>query len=135
MPLLPFCFGAAHPKGFERQLDAIAALCPAHVSEDQWDMMVSEQLRARSRTGYQWEELISSWTAMYGLLVEEHLLTDDVDAVMAAEVPAMDEFMLEMYSLEDDPAAQLDTLASYKPAYMYMQDWDREVGKVRASRV
>lgn len=109
---------------------AIARLCPAHVAEDQWDLMVQEQLRARSREGYQWEELISSWTAMFGLLVQQHVAAAQADGSPCPELPTLEEFMLRMYTMEDDPAAQLDMLASYRPDDMRMHDWDRAVGKV-----
>jgi hypothetical protein len=32
---------AAQPQGFARQLDAVAALRPNHISPDQWDQMVN----------------------------------------------------------------------------------------------
>jgi hypothetical protein len=56
---------AAHPQGFQRQLDAIAALRPEHVAPTYWDMLVQDRLRQAVRSGYQWEELLSSWVALY----------------------------------------------------------------------
>lgn len=56
---------AAHPQGFQRQLDAIAALRPEHVPPTHWSMLVEDRLRQSVRSGYQWEELLSSWVALY----------------------------------------------------------------------
>lgn len=127
---------AAHPRSFERQLDAIAALCPPDMAASQWDLMIEEQLRVSVRSGYQWEELVSSWTAMYCLLHELWLRQLSAGGgVHGEQLPALDDFLLEMYVLEDEPNAQLDALASYKPAGITIQDWDREVGKVRCALV
>jgi hypothetical protein len=143
---------AAHPQAFERQLDAVAALCPAHMPASSWDMLVEEQLRSRVRSGYAWEELLSSWVAMYCLVTQPAMAAATTAAAEALggagssaaaaagvgeqarpqHLPELDEFLLQMYALEGDPAAQLDALALYKPGSMSSADWDRAVGKVRA---
>jgi hypothetical protein len=56
---------AAHPQGFQRQLDGIAALRPEHIPPTHWSMLVEDRLRQAVRSGYQWEELLSSWVALY----------------------------------------------------------------------
>jgi hypothetical protein len=142
---------AAHPQAFERQLDAVAALCPAHMPASSWDMLVEEQLRSRVRSGYAWEELLSSWVAMFCLVTQPAMAAATTAAAEAPggagttaapaagvsaeagpqHLPELDEFLLQMYALEGDPAAQLDALALYKPGSMSSADWDRAVGKVR----
>jgi hypothetical protein len=147
---------AAHPQAFERQLDAVAALCPAHMPASSWDMLVEEQLRSRVRSGYAWEELLISWVAMYCLVTQPAMAAATAAATEAPggagtsaaaaaagpglgeeagpqHLPELDEFMLQMYALEGDPAAQLDALALYKPRAMSGPDWDRAVGKVRGT--
>lgn len=62
---------AAHPQGFQRQLDAIAALQPEHVPPTHWAMLVEDRLRQAVRSGYQWEELLSSWVALYCKIAQQ----------------------------------------------------------------
>ncbi len=63
---------AAHPQGIQRQLDAIATLCPADVRSAEWELLVHEQLDARARHGFQWEEQLTSWVAGWLLLAACH---------------------------------------------------------------
>jgi len=140
---------AAHPQGFERQLDAVSVLCPSHIAADSWHMLLEEHLRSQRRTGYQAEELLSSWVAAYTYIISKAAVHQEVahaepsaESSRAAEaaaagvamdqpqVPGLDEFLLQMTALEADPEAQLDTIATYKPAGMSQADWDRDVGKV-----
>lgn len=156
---------AAHPQAFERQLDAVATLCPPHMSAGAWDMLVEEQLRTRLRSGYTWEELLSSWVAMYCLVTQPSMSFATTSATIqggmvaalytpaigggggsvgglespqgsasteasSQDLPGLDEFLLQMYAMEADPAAQLDALAMFKPSTMSTADWDRAVGKV-----
>lgn len=143
---------AAHPQGYARQLDAVAALCPAHMSHDGWSMLIQERLRQGVRGGYQWEEMVTMWVAMFCLIMERGAPPraaapaaaagggGAADAPAGAEgergrLPGLDEFLLAMLPMEGDPAAQLDVLATYRPPSMSEGEWDIEVGKVRPAAV
>lgn len=135
-------------QGFQRQLDAIAALRPEHVSATHWGMLVEDRLRQALRSGYQWEELLSSWVALY-CKIAQHLQAAAATAAehgssavgadgcaeqaAAAErqLPEFDAFLLHMFALEADSQAQLDFVAEFKPPAMSQANWDTEVGKVR----
>lgn len=129
---------AAHPQGFQRQLDAVAAMRPEHVTPGHWSMLVEERLRQATRSGYSWEELVSSWTALYCKICAYAAAAAAAPAVEAGSdvgpdvrlLPGLDEFLLQMFALEADPQAQLDLAADYRPAGMTQADWDTEVGKV-----
>jgi hypothetical protein len=133
-----------HLQGFQRQLDAIAALRPEHVSATHWGMLVEDRLRQAVRSGYQWEELLSSWVALYCKIAQhlqaaaasaaEHGSADGgaEQAVTAVrQLPEFDAFLLHMFALEGDPQAQLDFVAELKRPAMSQANWDTEVGKVR----
>lgn len=142
---------ASHPQGFQRQLDAIAALRPEHVSPTHWSMLVEDRLRQAVRSGYQWEELLSSWVALYckiaqclqAAAAEQGRGSSAVGAAGSAEqaaaalreLPEFDAFLLHMFTLEADPQAQLDFVAEFKPPAMSQANWDTEVGKVREACV
>jgi thioesterase domain-containing protein len=134
---------AAHPHGFQRQVDAITALHPEHVTPARWAMLIEGRLRQSVRAGYHFEELVSSWTALY-CQVCHHTAAVPAPAADAQggsaglvspdaqPLPALDEFLLTMFALEADPQTQLDVAGSYKPAAMVQADWDTEVGKLLA---
>jgi hypothetical protein len=134
---------AAHPQGFQRQLDAVAALRPEHVAPTHWSMLVEDRLRQAVRSGYHWEELLSSWVALY-CKVAQHLHTAltaadagkesaaaAADADLLVQLPEFDAFLLHMFALESDPQAQLDFVTGFKPPAMSQANWDTEIGKVR----
>lgn len=141
---------AAHPQGFQRQLDAIAALRPEHVPAAHWSMLVEDRLRQATRSGYQWEELLSSWVALYCKIAQQQQLSAAASAeaakqrqgpqeaagsqaeAEARQLPEFDAFLLHMFALEADPQAQLDYVAEFRPAAMSEANWDTEVGKVRS---
>jgi len=142
---------AAHPQGFQRQLDAIAALRPEHVPATHWSMLVEDRLRQAARSGYQWEELLSSWVALYCKIAQQQQVSAAARAeaakqrqgsqeaagsqaeAAARQLPEFDAFLLHMFALEADPQAQLDYVAEFKPAAMSEGNWDTEVGKVRSN--
>ena len=186
----------ASPAGFERQLDAVAALKPAGMSREDWDDVVEDRcgtsdeaeggrgsgmepmtmlacnyaflhnapmlvynyshvlarfrLHATARSGPQWEETLSSWTALHafahrckrqyapGLSSQEQHSDSGSGAgsgVVPTEefvaVPPLDEFLLDLFALEGDADAQLDWLARYRPPRMDASEWDRGVSQVR----
>lgn len=152
---------AAHPQGFQRQLDAIAALRPEHVAPTYWDMLVQDRLRQAVRSGYHWEELLSSWVALYCKIAQVMQaaaatataaagrtdagaglgVADDsegaagvagVAAAAVPELPEFDAFLLHMFALEADPQVQLDYVAEFRPPSMSLGNWDTEIGKVRS---
>lgn len=154
---------AAHPQGFQRQLDGIAALRPEHIPPTHWSMLVEDRLRQAVRSGYQWEELLSSWVALYckvAQLLQQAATAPATagaagagsaqaaaaegpapggaeDAPPAAglqELPEFDAFLLHMFALESDPQAQLDYVAEFKPPGMTQANWDTEIGKVSRAR-
>lgn len=103
------------------------------------------------RSGYHWEEVLVSWVALHGL-IQQHAAragmlvgslhdpalygesssaaSESSNGLAKSGVPALHSFLLQLFGMEEDPVAQLDYIAEFKPAQVPVEDWNRHVTEV-----